>query len=149
MSIKEILMDDLKTSMKEKDTLRKNTITMLRSRIKQYEVDNREDANDDIVMQLIQKELKERSDTLESLKDSNRDDLIESTKQEIDVLMKYLPKQLSDDELAEKIAQIISDLSASSIKDMGSVMSKAKDTIGSAATPKRMSEIIKAKLSSM
>ncbi len=149
MSIKEILMDDLKTSMKEKDTLRKNTITMLRSRIKQYEVDNREDANDDIVMQLIQKELKERSDTLESLKDSNRDDLIESTKQEIDVLMKYLPKQLSDDELAEKIAQIISDLGASSIKDMGSVMSKAKDTIGSAATPKRMSEIIKAKLSSM
>lgn len=149
MSIKEILMDDLKTSMKEKDTLRKNTITMLRSRIKQYEVDNREDANDDIVMQLIQKELKERSDTLESLKDSNRDDLIESTKQEIDVLMKYLPKQLSDDELAEKIAQIISDLGASSIKDMGSVMSKAKDTIGSAATPKRMSEIIKAKLSSI
>ena len=100
-------------------------------------------------MQLIQKELKERSDTLESLKDSNRDDLIESTKQEIDVLMKDLPQQLSDDELAEKIAQIISDLGASSIKDMGSVMSKAKDTIGSAATPKRMSEIIKAKLSSM
>lgn len=149
MSIKEILMDDLKTSMKEKDTLRKNTITMLRSRIKQYEVDNREDANDDLIMQMIQKELKERSDTLESLKDSNRDDLIESTKQEIDVLMKYLPKQLSDDELAEKIAQIISDLGASSIKDMGSVMSKAKDTIGSAATPKRMSEIIKAKLSSI
>lgn len=149
MSLKDLLMDDLKTSMKEKDTLRKNTITMLRSRIKQFEVDNREDATDDIIIGLIQKELKERSDTLESLKDSNRDDLINDTKSEIDILMKYLPKQLSDDELAEKIAEIISSSGASSIKDMGKVMSVAKDVIGPAATPKRMSEIIKAKLSSM
>ena len=148
MSIKEILMDDLKTSMKEKDTLRKNTITMLRSRIKQYEVDNREDANDDLIMQMIQKELKERSDTLESLKDSNRDDLIEDTKAEIAILEKYLPKQLSDDELAEIIEKIIADTKAESIKDMGKVMASAKEQIGSRATPKRMSEIIKEKLSS-
>lgn len=149
MSLKDLLMDDLKSSMKEKDTLRKNTITMLRSRIKQFEVDNREDATDDVVMQLIQKELKERSDTLESLKDSNRDDLIKNTQSEIDVLMKYLPKQLSDEEIAEKIDEIVSKVGASSIKDMGKVMAMAKEVIGSAATPKRMSEIIKAKLSSL
>lgn len=141
-------MEDLKTSMKEKDNLRKNTITMLRSRIKQYEVDNREDANDDLIMQMIQKELKERSDTLESLKDSNRDDLIEDTKAEIAILEKYLPKQLSDDELAEIIEKIIADTKAESIKDMGKVMASAKEQIGSRATPKRMSEIIKEKLSS-
>lgn len=148
MSLKDILMEDLKTSMKEKDNLRKNTITMLRSRIKQYEVDNREDANDDLIMQMIQKELKERSDTLESLKDSNRDDLIEDTKAEIAILEKYLPKQLSDDELAEIIEKIIADTKAKSIKDMGKVMASAKEQIGSRATPKRMSEIIKEKLSS-
>ena len=148
MSLKDILMEDLKTSMKEKDNLRKNTITMLRSRIKQYEVDNREDANDDLIMQMIQKELKERSDTLESLKDSNRDDLIEDTKAEIAILEKYLPKQLSDDELAEIIEKIIADTKAESIKDMGKVMVSAKEQIGSRATPKRMSEIIKEKLSS-
>lgn len=148
MSLKDILMEDLKTSMKEKDNLRKNTITMLRSRIKQYEVDNREDANDDLIMQMIQKELKERSDTLESLKDSNRDDLIEDTKAEIEILEKYLPKQLSDDELAEIIEKIIADTKAESIKDMGKVMASAKEQIGSRATPKRMSEIIKEKLSS-
>lgn len=148
MSLKDILMEDLKTSMKEKDNLRKNTITMLRSRIKQYEVDNREDANDDFIMQMIQKELKERSDTLESLKDSNRDDLIEDTKAEIAILEKYLPKQLSDDELAEIIEKIIADTKAESIKDMGKVMASAKEQIGSRATPKRMSEIIKEKLSS-
>lgn len=121
---------------------------MLRSRIKQYEVDNREDANDDLIMQMIQKELKERSDTLESLKDSNRDDLIEDTKAEIAILEKYLPKQLSDDELAEIIEKIIADTKAESIKDMGKVMASAKEQIGSRATPKRMSEIIKEKLSS-
>ena len=148
MSLKDILMEDLKTSMKEKDNLRKNTITMLRSRIKQYEVDNREDANDDLIMEMIQKELKERSDTLESLKDSNRDDLIEDTKAEIAILEKYLPKQLSDDELAEIIEKIIADTKAESIKDMGKVMASAKEQIGSRATPKRMSEIIKEKLSS-
>ena len=148
MSLKDTLMEDLKTSMKEKDNLRKNTITMLRSRIKQYEVDNREDANDDLIMQMIQKELKERSDTLESLKDSNRDDLIEDTKAEIAILEKYLPKQLSDDELAEIIEKIIAETKAESIKDMGKVMASAKEQIGSRATPKRMSEIIKEKLSS-
>ena len=121
---------------------------MLRSRIKQYEVDNREDANDDLIMQMIQKELKERSDTLESLKDSNRDDLIEDTKAEIAILEKYLPKQLSDDELAEIIEKIIAETKAESIKDMGKVMASAKEQIGSRATPKRMSEIIKEKLSS-
>lgn len=148
MSLKDILMEDLKSSMKEKDNLRKNTITMLRSRIKQYEVDNREDVNDDLIMQMIQKELKERSDTLESLKDSNRDDLIEDTKAEIAILEKYLPKQLSDDELAEIIEKIIAETKAESIKDMGKVMASAKEQIGSRATPKRMSEIIKEKLSS-
>ena len=148
MSLKDMLMEDLKTSMKEKDNLRKNTITMLRSRIKQYEVDNREDANDDLIMQMIQKELKERSDTLESLKDSNRDDLIEDTKAEIAILEKYLPKQLSDDELAEIIEKIIAETKAESIKDMGKVMASVKEQIGSRATPKRMSEIIKEKLSS-
>ena len=97
---------------------------------------------------MIQKELKERSDTLESLKDSNRDDLIEDTKAEIAILEKYLPKQLSDDELAEIIEKIIADTKAESIKDMGKVMASAKEQIGSRATPKRMSEIIKEKLSS-
>ena len=67
MSLKERLMDDLKTSMKEKQTLRKNTITMLRSRIKQYEVDNRLTADDDLIMQMIQKEIKERNDVLEGI----------------------------------------------------------------------------------
>ena len=107
MSLKERLMDDLKTSMKEKQTLRKNTITMLRSRIKQYEVDNRLTADDDLIMQMIQKEIKERNDTLDSLKGTDRAELIKDTEEEISYLSEYLPKQMDDDELNDLVGAVV------------------------------------------
>ena len=135
--------------MKEKDALRKNTITMLRARIKQFEVDNRVEADDEKIFQLVQKELKERTDTIDSLKDTGRDDLIETAKEESKILEAYLPKQLEDSELEKIVDNAIKVLSASSMKDMGSVMNKVKDEVGSSATPKRISEVVKAKLSSL
>lgn len=135
--------------MKEKDALRKNTITMLRARIKQFEVDNRVEADDEKILQLVQKELKERTDTIDSLKDTGRDDLIETAKEESKILEAYLPKQLEDSELEKIVDNAIKVLSASSMKDMGSVMNKVKDEVGSSATPKRISEVVKAKLSSL
>ncbi len=149
MLLKDQLMNDLKTSMKEKDALRKNTITMLRARIKQFEVDNRVEADDEKIFQLVQKELKERTDTIDSLKDTGRDDLIETAKEESKILEAYLPKQLEDSELEKIVDNAIKVLSASSMKDMGSVMNKVKDEVGSSATPKRISEVVKAKLSSL
>ncbi|MCI5674891.1 MAG: GatB/YqeY domain-containing protein [Ezakiella sp.] len=149
MLLKDQLMNDLKTSMKEKDALRKNTITMLRARIKQFEVDNRVEADDEKILQLVQKELKERTDTIDSLKDTGRDDLIETAKEESKILEAYLPKQLEDSELEKIVDNAIKVLSASSMKDMGSVMNKVKDEVGSSATPKRISEVVKAKLSSL
>lgn len=135
--------------MKEKDALRKNTITMLRARIKQFEVDNRVEADDEKILQLVQKGLKERTDTIDSLKDTGRDDLIETAKEESKILEAYLPKQLEDSELEKIVDNAIKVLSASSMKDMGSVMNKVKDEVGSSATPKRISEVVKAKLSSL
>ena len=149
MLLKDQLMNDLKTSMKEKDALRNNTITMLRARIKQFEVDNRVEADDEKIFQLVQKELKERTDTIDSLKDTGRDDLIETAKEESKILEAYLPKQLEDSELEKIVDNAIKVLSASSMKDMGSVMNKVKDEVGSSATPKRISEVVKAKLSSL
>lgn len=149
MSLKERLMDDLKTSMKEKETLRKNTITMLRSRIKQYEVDNRLAADDQLIMQMIQKEIKERNDTLDSLKGSGRDELIKDTELEISYLSEYLPKQLTDEELSELVDSVIKEINASSIKDMGNAMKLAKEKSESRVDAKRLSEAVKAKLSSL
>ncbi len=149
MSLKERLMDDLKTSMKEKQTLRKNTITMLRSRIKQYEVDNRLTADDDLIMQMIQKEIKERNDTLDSLKGTDRAELIKDTEEEISYLSEYLPKQMDDDELNDLVGAVVAEVGASSMKDMGAVMKLAKERSESRVDAKRLSEAVKAKLGSL
>nr|WP_311445387.1 GatB/YqeY domain-containing protein [Ezakiella coagulans] len=149
MSLKERLMDDLKTSMKEKQTLRKNTITMLRSRIKQYEVDNRLTADDDLIMQMIQKEIKERNDTLDSLKGTDRAELIKDTEEEISYLSEYLPKQMDDDELNDLVGAVVAEVGATSMKDMGAVMKLAKERSESRVDAKRLSEAVKAKLGSL
>ncbi|KGF07808.1 aspartyl-tRNA amidotransferase [Tissierellia bacterium S7-1-4] len=149
MSLKERLMDDLKTSMKEKQTLRKNTITMLRSRIKQYEVDNRLTADDDLIMQMIQKEIKERNDTLDSLKGTDRAELIKDTEEEISYLSEYLPKQMDDDELNDLVSAVVAEVGATSMKDMGAVMKLAKERSESRVDAKRLSEAVKAKLGSL
>lgn len=149
MSLKERLMDDLKTSMKEKQTLRKNTITMLRSRIKQYEVDNRLTADDDLIMQMIQKEIKERNDTLDSLKGTDRAELIKDTEEEISYLSEYLPKQMDNDELNELVSAVVAEVGATSMKDMGAVMKLAKERSESRVDAKRLSEAVKAKLGSL
>ena len=142
-------MDDLKTSMKEKQTLRKNTITMLRSRIKQYEVDNRLTADDDLIMQMIQKEIKERNDTLDSLKGTDREELIKDTEEEISYLSEYLPKQMDDEELNDLVSAVVAEVGATSMKDMGAVMKLAKERSESRVDAKRLSEAVKAKLGSL
>lgn len=149
MSLKERLMDDLKTSMKEKQTLRKNTITMLRSRIKQYEVDNRLTADDDLIMQMIQKEIKERNDTLDSLKGTDRAELIKDTEEEISYLSEYLPKQMDDEELNDLVSAVVAEVGATSMKDMDAVMKLAKERSESRVDAKRLSEAVKAKLGSL
>ena len=149
MSLKERLMDDLKTSMKEKQTLRKNTITMLRSRIKQYEVDNRLTADDDLIMQMIQKEIKDRNDTLDSIKGTDRAELIKDTEEEISYLSEYLPKQMDDDELNDLVGAVVAEVGATSMKDMGAVMKLAKERSESRVDAKRLSEAVKAKLGSL
>lgn len=149
MSLKERLMDDLKTSMKEKQTLRKNTITMLRSRIKQYEVDNRLTADDDLIMQMIQKEIKERNDTLDSLKGTDRAELIKDTEEEISYLSEYLPKQMDDEELNDLVSAVVAEVGATSMKYMGAVMKLAKERSESRVDAKRLSEAVKAKLGSL
>lgn len=149
MSLKERLMDDLKTSMKEKQTLRKNTITMLRSRIKQYEVDNRLTADDNLIMQMIQKEIKERNDTLDSLKGTDRAELIKDTEEEISYLSEYLPKQMDDEELNDLVSAVVAEVGATSMKDMGAVMKLAKERSESRVDAKRLSEAVKAKLGSL
>ena len=91
MSLKEKLQEDLKSSMKNKDTIRKSVITLVRAAIKQIEVDQRVELDDVAVMDIISKQLKQRNDSLAEFEKAGREDLIEETKSEIQVLKEYLP----------------------------------------------------------
>ncbi|SHH34318.1 hypothetical protein SAMN02745135_00486 [Caloranaerobacter azorensis DSM 13643] len=123
MSFKERLMADLKASMKNKDKVRKDVITMVRAAIKQREVDERIELNDEDIIELIAKQVKQKKDALKDFEKGGRQDLVELTQKEIDILMEYLPKQLSEDEIDEIVKAAIEEIGASTMKDMGKVMS--------------------------
>ncbi len=131
MAIKEKLMADFKEAMKAHDEVAKNTISFARAAIKQYEVDHREELDDDGIAAILSKQVKMRKDALADFEKAGRTDLIDSYKSEIEILKRYLPEQLSD----EKIREIIKGTAAEFVieggmqnmgKLMGPVMAKVK-----------------------
>lgn len=145
--LKEKLMEDLKVSMREKNNLRKNTIQMVRAAILQIEKDKGIEVDDNKILEIIAKEVKSKKDALVDFERGGRQDLIDQTNGEIAILQEYLPKQLSHDELVEKVKEAIAKVGATSIKDMGAVMKEAKAQIGPAADGKSINEVVKELLS--
>lgn len=141
--LKEKLLEDLKGAMKDKNEIRKNTVQMVRAAILQIEKDNSIQVGDNQIVEIIAKETKKRKDSLEDYKKANRQDIIEQVEQEIAILSEYLPKQLSKDEIAIIVTDIIKRIEATSIKDMGKVMKEAKEQIGVAADGKTINEVVK------
>ncbi len=146
--LKEKLMEDLKNSMKEKNVVRKNVIQMVRAAILQIEKDKGIEVDDNKILEIIAKEVKTRNDSLEDFQKGGREDLVEQAKQEIAILSEYLPKQLTKEELKGKIMNIINEIGATSIKDMGAVMKEAKSQIGTAADGKSINEVVRELLNS-
>lgn len=122
MSLKNKLMEDMKISMKNKDTLRKNTITMIRASIKQKEVDERIELDDKDIIDIISKQLKEKKNVIEEFEKGGRQDLVEQTEKEIQILLEYLPEQLTEEEIEEIVKEVIEEVDAKSVKDMGIIM---------------------------
>ncbi|MBR8462777.1 GatB/YqeY domain-containing protein [Campylobacter sp. faydin G-24] len=143
MSIREQILSDIKEAMKAKDEFVRDTLRTVNAALKQVEVDQRIQMSDEVVLPLLQKEIKKRQDSVELYLKGDRKDLANKEQKEIDIISKYLPKQLNDDELNAKILAIIASIGASSIKDLGVVMKSAKETIGVSADAKRISEIAK------
>ncbi len=141
--LKEKLLEDLKNSMKEKNETRKNTIQMVRAAILQVEKDNGITLEDNKIIEIIAKETKKRKDSLGDYEKSGREDLIKQVNEEINILQEYLPKQLSKEEIQVIVKQIIEEVDATSIKDMGKVMSAAKQKIGAAADGRTINEVVK------
>jgi len=147
MSIFDRLKDDLKEAMKSKDTLTRDTIRLLMSAKKQIEVDERRDVSEDEMIKIIQKAVKQREDAISFAKDGGRDDLVEANEKEIAILQKYLPKQLSDEELTSAVQEIVTKVGATSMKDMGKVMGVATKELSGKADGKRINSVVKTLLS--
>ena len=123
MSLKERLSADFKEALKTKDATRKNAVNMARAAIKQYEVDHREELDDEGVVQVIAKQVKMRKDALADFEKAGRTDLLDVYKAEIDVLQAYLPEQLSDDEGRSVVTKAMEEAGiAPEKKNMGMIM---------------------------
>ena len=144
--LKEKLMQDLKDAMKEKNEIKKNTVQMLRASILQVEKDKGIQLEDNQIIDIIAKEVKKRKDAAIDFEKSGRDDLIAQNNAEIEVLINYLPKQLSKEEIEEIVKKVIEETGATSMKDMGMVMKGAKEKIGASADGKTINEVVKSLL---
>jgi len=136
-------MADLKTAMKEKDKLRKDVITMVRASVKQKEVDERVELEDADIENIISKQLKEKKASIEEFKKGNREDLVEKTNDEIEILLEYLPEQLSDEELKEIIKKVIDENNITSMKDIGLLMKNVMPLVKGKADGKQVNVIAK------
>ena len=141
--LKEKLMEELKEAMKNKDTIKKNTVQMVRAAILQIEKDKGIEVGDDKILEIIAKEVKTKKDALVDFEKAQRQDLIDQTNQEIAILQEYLPKQLSREEAKAEVEKIISEIGATSMKDMGAIMKEAKAKLGASAEGKTINEVAK------
>lgn len=146
MSLKLRLSNDLKEAMKEKDHLRKNVVTMIRSDIKQVEVDKRVELNDEDVIDIISRQVKQRKDALEEFTKGGREDLVSETQEELNILMTYLPEQLSEEEIANIVSETIGEIQATTMKDMGKVMAALMPKLKGRADGKLVNQYVKQNL---
>ena len=143
MSLKETLLQDMKTAMKEKDTIRKNTVQLIRSGVLQIEKDKQIELDDEGVLDVISKELKKRRDSMPDFVKSGRQDLIDNLNKEIEVLLTYLPKQLTEDEIRAIVEEAVKETGAATMKDMGKVMANVTPKVKGRADNKIVSGLVK------
>ncbi|MCT7465227.1 GatB/YqeY domain-containing protein [Aliarcobacter cryaerophilus] len=147
MSLKEKLNEDLKQAMRDKEVVKRDSIRAINTMIKQIEVDERRVLDDAEVIKLIQRGIKQREEAISQYRAASRDDLVQKEQEQVDVFMLYLPKQLSNEELENGMKEIISEVGATSLKDMGKVMGVASKKFAGVADGKRINEMVKKLLS--
>lgn len=145
MSIKDQLTADMKQAMKDREAgkMRLAVIRMVRANIKNVEINDKRELNDDEVLAVLMKEVKMRQDSLEEFEKAGRDELVAQAKEEIEILKKYLPEALSDDELKAIVAEVIAEAGATTMKDMGKVMPAVMAKTKGRADGKRINAIVR------
>lgn len=142
----EKLNKDMIEAMKEKNKDRLSVIRMVKAALKQEEIDHKKEINDDLLIDIVNKQIKMRKDSISEFEKAKRDDLKEKTQAEIDILMNYLPEQLSHEEIVKIIEDIFAEVKPVGIKEMGRIMGVASEKMKGKADMKEVSAIIKEKL---
>lgn len=143
MSLKDRLLEDMKAAMKEKNTIKKNSVQMVRSAVLQVEKDNQVTLDDDGIIEVVAKEVKKRRDSLDAYEQAGRQDLIDDLKLEIDVLLAYLPQQLTEAEVEAIVSKAIADTGATSAKDIGKIMQEVMPQVKGRSDGKVVNQIVK------
>ena len=146
MSLKSRITDDMKVTMKAKEAQRLSAIRLLLAAIKQREVDERKDLSDGEVAVVIEKMIKQRRDSIAQFQAANRKDLVDVETFELNLLSGYLPKQMTDAEIAEEVSAAVAQTGAKGVADMGKVMGVLKSKLAGRADLGRVSAMVKAKL---
>ena len=146
MALKEKITLDMQDAMRSKDSEKLNAIRLLQSSIKQKEVDDRVEIDDTMILNIIEKMLKQRRDSIEAFKKANRDDLVAKEEFEDKLLQTYMPEPLSSEDVEKEIDSAIKAADAKSMKDMGTVMSAVKLKVSGRANMAEVSQKIKEKL---
>lgn len=148
MSLKQKITEDMKAAMRSGDIKRRDTIRLLQAAIKQREVDERIVLDDDAIVAVIEKMLKQRKDSIAQYEAAQRIDLADKEKEEVSILTDYMPQALSDAEIAVFLNEAIAASNAQGMQDMGKVMSLLKPQLAGRADMGKVSSLIKEKLSS-
>ena len=143
LSLLDTINKNLKAAMLSKDVVTRDTLRMLISDIKRFEIDERIEADDAKISNLINKNVKQRRDSIEQFKNGNRDDLVATEEEQLNVILKYLPKQLSEQEIQELIQEGIVSVSAKSMQDMGKLMGHLKPKFEGKADMSIVSKLVK------
>ncbi len=146
MSVKAKITDDMKAAMKARKAQRLSAIRLLLAAIKQREVDERKDLSDAEVASVIEKMIKQRRDSIAQFQAAGRKDLVDNETFELNLLLGYLPKQLTEAEIAEEVAAAIAQTGAKGVPDMGKVMGVLKGKLSGRADMSRVSALVKTKL---
>ena len=146
MTMKTKLDDDLKQAMRDRNAPRRDVIRLLRSAIRNEEIRVQKDLDDDAVVQVLSRQAQQRRDSIEAFTQGNREDLADKERAELEIIMGYMPQQLSSDEIADLVAQTISEVGASGPGDMGKVMSAIMPQVRGRAEGREVSAAVMARL---
>lgn len=146
MSLSEQLKEATKDAMRAKDKVKLGTIRMASAAIKQIEIDERTTLDDDAIMQVLIKLVKQRNESIKQYKAAGRDDLVDQEAAEIKVLEAFFPEPLTEQEITDLIEQAVSELNASGMQDMGKVIGKLRPLVEGKADMGKVSASVKARL---